>query len=159
MPALYELTNSYLKVLEMAESLDDGALKDTLDSIDEVIDDKAENIAKVLKEMDGQTLAISAEIKRLQERKATLENNSRNLKAYLQAEMEKVGKEKIKTELFSIGIQNNPPSVYVYNEALLPEGFFIPQAPKVDKKALKEELKHGEIPGAELTQTKGVRIR
>ncbi|MCR2678844.1 siphovirus Gp157 family protein, partial [Salmonella enterica] len=80
--------------------------------IDEVIDDKAENIAKVLKELDGQTLAISAEIKRLQERKATLENNSRNLKGYLQAEMEKVGKEKIKTELFSISIQNNPPSVY-----------------------------------------------
>ena len=102
----------------MAESLDDGALKDTLDSIDEVIDDKAENIAKVLKEMDGQTLAISSEIKRLQERKATLENNSRNLKGYLQAEMEKVGKEKIKTELFSIGSQNNPPSGYVYNEAL-----------------------------------------
>lgn len=159
MNTLYELTEKYQHVLDLAEQLDAEVLKDTLDSIDDAIEVKAENTAKVLKEMDGQTLAISAEIKRLQERKATLENNSRNLKGYLQAEMEKVGKEKIKTELFSIGIQNNPPSVYVYNEALLPEGFFIPQAPKVDKKALKEELKHGEIPGAELKQGRGLRIR
>lgn len=159
MNTLYELTEKYQHVLDLAEQLDAEVLKDTLDSIDDAIEVKVENTAKVLKEMDGQTLAISAEIKRLQERKATLENNSRNLKGYLQAEMEKVGKEKIKTELFSIGIQNNPPSVYVYNEALLPEGFFIPQAPKVDKKALKEELKHGEIPGAELKQGRGLRIR
>ena len=143
----------------MAESLDDGTLKDTLDSIDEVIDDKAENIAKVLKELDGQSSTLANEIKRLQERKTTIDTNSRNLKKYLQQSMESVGKRKIKTELFSIGIQKNPASVYVYNEALLPKGFFVEQAPKVDKKALKEELKHGEIPGAELVQTEGVRIR
>lgn len=143
----------------MAESLDDGTLKDTLDSIDEVIDDKAENIAKVLKELDGQSSTLANEIKRLQERKATIETNSRNLKKYLQESMEMVGKRKIKTELFSIGIQKNPVSVRVIDETLIPVGFFVEQAPQLDKKALKEELKHGEIPGAELVQSEGVRIR
>lgn len=159
MATLYDLTNSYLRVLEMAESLDDGTLKDTLDSIDEVIDDKAENIAKVLKELDGQSSTLANEIKRLQERKSTIETNSRNLKKYLQQSMEMVGKRKIKTELFNIGIQKNPVSVRVTDETLIPVGFFVEQEPKLDKKALKEELKHGEIPGAELVQTEGLRVR
>ena len=121
--------------------------------------DKTENTAKVLKELASQSSTHANQIKHLQERKSTIDTNSRNLKKYLQESMEMVGKRKIKTELFSIGIQKNPASVYVYNEALLPKGFFVEQAPKVDKKALKEELKHGEIPGAELVQPEGVRIR
>lgn len=42
MSTLYELTNSYLEVLELAEQLDAEALKDTLDSIDEAIEESAE---------------------------------------------------------------------------------------------------------------------
>ena len=46
---LYELSNDYLKVLSLAEELDDGTLKDTLDSISDSIDLKVENTAKVFK--------------------------------------------------------------------------------------------------------------
>ncbi|OJG77960.1 hypothetical protein RV14_GL001292 [Enterococcus ratti] len=83
----------------------------------------------------------------------------KNIKHYLQEEMEKTGKTKIKGELFNIGIQNNPISVNVLNENLIPKEFFTPIPPKLDKKKLKEELKQGEISGAELVQTKGLRIR
>lgn len=159
METLYQLSESYLRVLEIAEQLDAETLKDTLDSIREAIDAKAENIAKVVKELEGKQLVIDAEIKRLQERKSTLQNNVKGIKGYLQAEMEKVGKTKIKGELFNVGIQNNPVSVNIIDERLIPKGFFVEQAPKLDKKQLKEELKHGDIPGAELIQTKGLRIR
>ncbi|MGT9066259.1 siphovirus Gp157 family protein, partial [Enterococcus faecalis] len=50
---LYELSNDYLKVLSLAEELDDGTLKDTLDSISDSIDLKVENTAKVVKELES----------------------------------------------------------------------------------------------------------
>jgi hypothetical protein len=159
MATLYHLSESYIRVLEQAEQLDEEVLLDTLESIDEAIEHKAENLAKIVKEVEGKAVLVENEIKRLQERKTTLLNNAKSIKQYLQREMEKTGKTKIKGELFNIGIQKNQASVNVLNEHLIPKGFFIPQPPKLDKKQLKEELKHGDIPGAELVQTKGLRIR
>jgi len=43
---LYELTENYLQLLEMAEDMDPELLRDTLESIQESIEDKAENTAK-----------------------------------------------------------------------------------------------------------------
>ena len=100
MATLYELSNDYLKVLSLAEELDDGTLKDTLDSISDSIDLKVENTAKVVKELESNISIVEKEIKRLQSRKTTLSNNVKNLKGYLQDEMEKVGKTKIKTIQF-----------------------------------------------------------
>ena len=128
---LYELSNDYLKVLSLAEELDDGTLKDTLDSISDSIDLKVENTAKVVKELESNISIVEKEIKRLQSRKTTLSNNVKNLKGYLQDEMEKVGKTKIKGELFNVGIQNNPVSVNIIDEKLIPIGFLIPQPPKL----------------------------
>ena len=51
-------------------------------------------------------------------------------------------------------------SVNITDENILPEDYLIPQPPKVDKTSLKEALKSGiEVPGAELKQTEGLRIR
>ncbi|WP_369671866.1 siphovirus Gp157 family protein [Enterococcus faecium] len=159
MATLYQLSESYIKVLELAEQLDEEILRDTLDSINEAIEDKAKNLAKIVKEVEGKAELIDSEIKRLKKRKTSLLNNAKSIEQYLKGEMEKTGKTKIKGELFDIRIQNNPVSVNVYNENLIPKEFFTPVPPKLDKKQLKEELKHGDIPGAELVQTKGLRIR
>lgn len=83
MPTLYELSNDYLKVLSLAEELDDGTLKDTLDSINDSIDLKVENTAKVIKELERTSSIVDTEIKRLQARKKALSTNVDNLKGYL----------------------------------------------------------------------------
>lgn len=44
MATLYQLSESYIKVLELAEQLDEEILRDTLDSINEAIEYKAENL-------------------------------------------------------------------------------------------------------------------
>ena len=62
--------------------------------------------------------------------------------------------------MFNFSIQKNPVSVNITDENILPEDYLIPQPPKVDKSSLKEALKNGiEVPGAELKQTEGLRIR
>ena len=159
MATLYELTDKYQQLLELESEIDEQTFIDTLQSIDEAIEDKAENLAKVIKEMEATIATIANEVNRLQSKKQVVANRVSNLKTYLQGEMEKVNKTKIKGELFAVNIQNNPVSVRVTDETLIPVVFFVEQEPKLDKKALKEELKHGEIPGAELVQTCGIRIR
>ncbi len=65
MSVLYKLADSYNQVVDMADELDDGTLKDTLDSIEETFDVKVENIAKSIKEIEGQADMVKAEKDRL----------------------------------------------------------------------------------------------
>ncbi|MGL4697097.1 siphovirus Gp157 family protein [Enterococcus larvae] len=157
---LYKLTGKYNQVLEMAEQEDSELLKDTLESIDDTIEVKIENVAKVIVIQEGNIAAVDSEIKRLTARKSTLTNNKDGLKRYLQEEMEKVGKEKVKGQLFNVSIRKNAPSVKVINESLIPKGYFVPQPPKLNKKELLQDLKNGdEYAGAELQRTRSLQIR
>ena len=155
---LYTLTDNYLRVLELAENGDD--LTDTLEALEDAIEDKAENTAKVIKQLEANADMLATEIKRLSERKTTTENNAKRLKVYLQEQLEKVGTDKIKGEIFTVAIQNNPQSVDVLDETIIPAAYFIEQAPKLDRKELLAHLKAGEtIPGATVKQSRSLRIR
>lgn len=160
MSTLYDLTNQYQQLLELESEIDEQTFIDTLQSIDEAIEDKAENLAKVIKEMEATITTVANEVNRLQSKKQVVANRVSNLKTYLQGEMEKVNKTKIKGELFTVNIQNNPPSLRVDRTDNIPKDFFIEQEPTLDKKALKEAVKNGEvIEGVELKQTRSLRIR
>ena len=160
MSTLYELTNQYQQLLELESEIDEQTFIDTLQSIDEAIEDKAENLAKVIKEMEATITTIANEVNRLQSKKQVVANRVSNLKTYLQGEMEKVNKTKIKGELFTVNIQNNPPSLRVDRTDNIPKDFFVEQEPTLDKKALKEAVKNGEvIEGVALVQTRSLRIR
>ncbi len=74
--------------------------------------------------------------------------------------MRLIGKTKFKAGVFNFSIQNNPPSVEVFDETLLPKQFLMEQPPKIDRTGIKELLKAGEeVPGAELKHSSGLRIR
>lgn len=156
---LYELTSKYNALLEMAEETDATAFLDTLETLEEGIEDKAENIAKLIKNLTADTEAIKAEENRLADRRKAVENKISSLKTYLQNQMEVVGIDKVKRPTLTVSIRNNPPSVKVTDETLL-DSYMIPQEPKLDKKALLTELKAGfEIQGAELVQGRSLMIR
>ena len=165
MSTLYELTNDYMNLLELAEDpdIDEQAFMDTLEGIEGALEDKAEGYAKVIRTLEGDAAACDAESKRLRNKKQTIENNIKRMKTALQFAMQATGKTKFKTALFSFGIQKNPAAV-VMDEAYIeniPERFLIPQDPQIDKKAIKEALKNGEdLSGlAHLEQTESLRIR
>lgn len=155
---LYELSQNYLAVQDM--DLEPETLKDTLDSIEEAIEVKAENIAKWIRNLEADKKAFEEEEKRFKEKKQAADNRIKSLKLYLEDNMRLTGKTKFKAGFFSFAIQNNPPSVEVFDEALIPKQFLIEQPPKIDRAGIKELLKAGEeVPGAELKQTEGLRIR
>lgn len=157
---LYELTDSYLKVLELIEAGEEN-LEDTLESINDTIEVKAENYAKIIRNLEGNVNMLKAEIERLNSRKKSIEGNVDRLKENLKMAMIVTGKEKIKTGLFNITVANNPVALNVFDESKIPENFFTYETiKKMDKAAIKDLLKAGQvIEGAELTQGKGLRIK
>lgn len=158
---LYTLTSNYTQVLDL---IDEGAemmcLQDTLDSLTDAIEDKAENIAKLIKTVDAEAEALKVEEKRLSDRRRALENRSKGLKDYLQSNLETAGLKKLKGKLFSFTIQSSNPSLWVSEGAKIPRAFLIKQPDKVDNKGLIEALKSGKkIKGTQLIQGESLRIR
>lgn len=109
MSSLYELKGDYLKLLEMLEDpeIDDQVVLDTLEGIDYELEIKAENYAKIIRELEGTVEIIKTEKKRLSDKQSKLEENVKRLKDNLQEAMTATGKTKFKTDLFSFSIQKN----------------------------------------------------
>ena len=145
---IYEITNDYLQLMQMMEDpeLDPQTLADTMEGIEGELEDKADNYARVMKNMEADLNGIKAEIDRLSTRKKTIENNIKRMKEALQFSMETTGKTKFKTELFSFGIRKNAPAVvmdepYIEN---VPERFLKYSDPTINRSAIKEAIQNGE---------------
>ncbi|EAE7182458.1 siphovirus Gp157 family protein [Listeria monocytogenes] len=159
MSTLYSIQGKYQQLLNLAEQLDPELLKDTLESIDDELETKAENVAFVIKELEGQSLILEKETKRLAERKNTINNNVKRLKQSLFDAMITANKQKIKTNLFTLDIRKNPPSLIVEDESKL-LNYLIEQPKKLDKTKLGDDLKKGiDVPGAVLVQTERLQIK
>ncbi len=162
MSTLYDLTNDFKTVLEMAQDpeIDPQSIADTLEMIEGDIEYKADGYAKVLKELNADIEKLSVEIKRLTERKSAIANKIDTMKSMLTYAMNVTGKTKFKTDLFSFNVQKNPPSLVVDSIEKIPQEYLIPQEPKVDAKAIKDLINSGvSVDYAHLEQTEGVRIR
>lgn len=157
---LYELSASIEQVLTMMEEGAEG-LEDTLDALDMAFEDKVESIIKLWRLKVSQRDAIKAEIYRLNERMNKYDREAQWLQAYVEREMKRAGKERINTPLFTIALQNNPPSVNVIDESAVPEEFWREKVERsIDKKAVLELLKDGQlVPGVEIRQEKSLRVR
>ena len=109
MSTLYELKEEYKRIAEMLyeEEIDEQCILDTLESIEGEIEDKADNYAKIIKEMKADSEAIKIEKKRLEERQRSFDNRILFLKNNLEQMMKETGKTKFKTSLFSFSIQKN----------------------------------------------------
>ena len=165
MATLYELTEDYMRLLDMAEDPDCDleVFKDTLEGLDYEIEDKAVGYAKVIRELTARAEGLKAEIERLTNRKKAIETNIDNMKRSLENAMIITGKTKFKTDLFSFGIQKNTPTVIIDEQYIenIPEEYLIEQDPKIDKAKIKEDIKAGkDLDGiAHLEQSESLRIR
>ena len=127
MESLYALTGEhrYLRDLLMSGEIDEQTFSDSLEGImfNERIEEKAAGYCMVDREMSAGVDILSAEIKRLTDRKRALENNQKRLRERLQDAMIEMELDKIKTPLFNLSIQNNPPSVNIDEDATVPNKF------------------------------------
>ena len=165
MANIYELTESIKLLWNLMDQgeLDDDVLKDAMMNSQEDLKDKLEGYCKFIRQMESDIEGISAEIERLQDRKAVLKNTIERSKKVMQMAMETAGEKKIKGQIFTISIQANPESVVLdeqYIENIPPEYLKV-KDPELDKAKLKEDLKNGvNLEGiAHLEQTESLRIK
>lgn len=160
---LYELTDMYNNILELIEDedTDNESLNNALAAIEGDINSKAENTAKLIKNIDGHVIALKEEEKRLQAKRKVLENKRESIKEYLEYQLESIGKDKVVTPLFTVARQNNPPSVNILDEDSIPETYKKEvTTTSIDRKELLAALKEGkEVAGAEIKQGKHLRIK
>lgn len=163
--SIYELAEQYKIVEEMLfdEETDEQVIFDTLESINGEIEDKADNYAKLMKNLSLTAEAIKAEEDRLASRRRSYENRVQRLKTTLQTNLEWLGKTKFKTDLFTFSVATNggkQPISITENLGDIPGKYLIPQPPKVDTDAVRELLKEKEVEWAHLEpRGKSLRIR
>lgn len=161
---LYDLSTA-LAMLNENIMDNEGVLSEefeaTMDTLLPVITDKVGNVGKWIRNIEGSTLGIDAEIERLRKRKTTIENLEARLKTYLKDCMEKAGLTKLDTGIMVVSVQKNPPSVEILNEETVNNQYKIVKSQVViDKKMLLEDLKAGvRVAGAELKQGTHLKIR
>lgn len=162
MYTMYELTDNFMAVLEMASDpeIPPEAIADTLEGIEGEIELKAQSYAIIIKELEGEAVKLKTEETRLLSKRKSLENNIKRIKDNLFNAMKITGKKKFKTDLFSFGIQKSPAKLVIDDSSLIPEKYYVEQAPKLDEQRLKSDLKSGiECEYAHLEQGEHVRIR
>lgn len=165
MSTLYELTDEYQTLLELAQDpeVDADMIRDTMEGIEGELSIKLDGYGVVLKELDGREDLLEKEIKRLTAMKKACTDNKARMKGNIQAAMEAVGKPKIKTDKFSFSIKNNPESVVmdVKTWQEVPEAYLRYKDPEPDKTKIKDAIKAGmDLSGiAHMERTQSLMIR
>lgn len=159
MATLFEMTNEARALYELlqADEIDAETFEDTLESIG--VEQKLESYCQIIRQYEADAALYLAEADRVNKKARQAENNAKRMKGALLAYMQSVGKDKDKAGTFSVSISSFQ-AVNVYNEADVPEQYFVPQEPKISKTLIRDAIKAGEeVPGAEMVTNLGVRIR
>jgi hypothetical protein len=162
MTKLYQLTEQYKGIEGMLdreiEYISQDEINQTLASIKVDIEEKVVNIAKLVLELKSDAEGIKAEEERLAKRRSGCVSKIEWLKNYLLIEMLSVNVLKVKRDVVSVSVQNNPPSAELISIEQVPEQFIrvIPERKEPDKKAIIEHFKEtGEIvPGINIVLDK-----
>ena len=166
---LYEISADYQLLIEAIENGDipEEALIDTLESFTALLEDKADNIACIIKELTAEAEAIKAEEDRLAERRKRKLKRAERLTEYLAECLTNAGRAKIETARNVISFRKTPGKVVIDNE----DAFTVwaygnrPELlnfnnPTINKTAVKMALADGEqIEGAHIESKLNIQIK
>ena len=152
MAKLYKLTEQYQAIEEMLgrefEYVSQDEIKETLTTIKDEIEEKVSSIGKLVLELKSDIESVEAEEDRLAKRRSGYTSKMEWLKNYLLVEMQSANVLKVKKDVISVSVRDNPPSAELIDLELVPEQYVrvIPEKREPDKKAIIEHFKDtGEI--------------
>lgn len=151
---LYELTEEFQQLLQIAEDpdADEQTIADTMEALTGEIEDKIDGYATVINSMLADIETIRAEEKRLAERRRIYDERVSRMKTAVKSAMELTGKTKVQTAVYTVSIRKSPAKLVIDDESLIPERFWKPQEPVLDKAALRDAIKEVWSPAAHLVQ-------
>ncbi len=151
-PALHrELTHhKYLRERLEAEfpDVDEETLRDTLEGMTNLTDMLAEVLRSQLDDQDL-VAALKVRIGDMQVRSGRIEERARRKRELVTSVMERADLKKLMEPDFTVSLRPTRAPLEVVDEDLVPEAFWKPQAPKLDRQGLISALAAGrDIPGA-----------
>lgn len=156
---LYILNGRWKNLQELAENeeVDKQVLYESLNEIEEQMDEKYENIGKVIKGLDMESKAIKEEEARLAKRRRAIERNSKNLKEYLAESLIQRGLHKIKTKLFTVYFRKN--KKMIFDEDLI-DSKYKKLVEQIDIASIRVDLQEGkEVAGARFEENESLVIQ
>lgn len=163
---LYEITKEYDKLMAVIaenEGVVGEHLAASLAVVKEEFNEKAINIAKAIKNLEGEEKGFKEEGQRLQAKAKTLQGNIKWLKDYLKDEMSQMGINDVKGEVLTIRIRPSQPSCIVLDDKIIPADYMrvIPETKEPDKKAIIAHYKEKKeiVPGTEISVGTTLTIR
>ena len=130
---------------------DEDTLRDTLEGLSSL----PEALAAVLRSyLDDLTLAaaLGMRIEDMQERRSRIELRADKKRELVSSVMERADIKKLAEPDFTASLRPSPPAVVVIDEGQIPQTYWKPQPPKLDRQGISAALKSGgTVPGALLS--------
>jgi len=154
MTSLFKISEQHAQALAIIEQMfDDGCSDDEinealglLDAIEDSFNAKAINIAMYIRNLDAEATAINEAKKDMDKREKALKAKKERLTNYLLNQMLITETKQIKCPHFVISLRDNPFSVKVGANAVLPDALLLPAKPREpDKRAIKDLLEKGQL--------------
>ena len=137
-------------LLDTYPKVDEETLADTLEGIT----DLHEMIAAVIRSAlvdEALQVGLRTRLEEMRRRLERLDERSAKKRQLALEAMCEVELKKLAEPDFTASVRSSVQSLIIVSEGLVPEPYWVPQAPKLDRQALLADLKRGEvIPGAEL---------
>ena len=150
---IYEINNQILALVNNADIITGEIDIEQLEGLELAKKEKQENIVKYIRHLELDEQAIKEETKRLNVISSLYAKRQESLKKYLKSSMELDQEDKLDLGLFKVSIAKNPPAVVIEDEDKLDKYKKEKVQVTIDKAALKEDLKNGEVAGARLEQS------
>ena len=131
--------------------VEEDALYDTLEGLSTLPEALASVVRSYLDDLDL-AAALGMRISDMQERLSRFEQRADKKRELVTSVMERANIKKLTEPDFTVSLRAVPPSVVVVDEAQIPQDYWKPQAPRLDRQGISAALKGGSaIPGAALS--------
>lgn len=157
--SLYNITDKFIEIMDKVQDgeITEEEYNELGQELAVALQNKSIGIIGYIQNKEALINAVDTQIKRLQELKKAESNSIDKFKQYVKENMEKLGIQKLETEIGKMSITKNPISIEIQNENEIPAKFKQEVVTtKIDKIAIKNYFKEtGEIvPGARIISDK-----
>ena len=157
MATLYELNQKFNEFeFEIDEEIGEILNAEELDKIELERNEKLENIGLWIKNLESDAEAYKREKDSFAEKERLAKNKVESLKKYLNFVL---NGDTFKSDRVNITYRKST-ALNVIDEYVIPKKYFVKQAPKLDKKAVKDAIKSGKkVKGAEIIEKENIQIK
>ena len=142
------------RLIESYPAADEDTLLDTLEGITELNEMIAAVIRSALVD-EALQIGLRSRLDDMKQRLGRVELRSEKKRQLALEAMSEVGLRKLEQPDFTASVRAGSPALIVVSECDIPQTYWVPQPPRVDRQALLADIKRGdEIPGVQLSNPK-----